>query len=192
MVESPVAVASGIVSLCSVTGTTLPVLAFSTSALIIRPLGPVPEIVARSTPFCSAIRRARGLDFMREPSLAFGASCLGSAAAGLVELSALGTSEACSFCCDSTASVFSDGALTSFTSSPSSAITAITVPTFTLSVPAGTSNLAMTPSSIASNSIVALSVSISAKRSPDDTLSPSLTSHLARVPSSIVGERAGI
>src|SRR3546814_4368769 len=41
-------------------------------------------------------------------------------------------------------------------------------------------------------SIVALSVSISASRSPDLTVSPSFTSHLARVPSSIVGERAGI
>jgi hypothetical protein len=40
--------------------------------------------------------------------------------------------------------------------------------------------------------MVALSVSISARMSPDDTVSPSLTSHLASVPSSIVGDRAGI
>ena len=40
--------------------------------------------------------------------------------------------------------------------------------------------------------MVALSVSISARMSPDATLSPSFTSHLASVPSSIVGERAGI
>jgi hypothetical protein len=50
----------------------------------------------------------------------------------------------------------------------------------------------MTPSSTASNSIVALSVSISASRSPDCTVSPSFTSHLASVPSSMVGESAGI
>ena len=50
----------------------------------------------------------------------------------------------------------------------------------------------MVPSSTASNSIVALSVSISASRSPALTVSPSLTSHLASVPSSMVGERAGI
>ena len=48
------------------------------------------------------------------------------------------------------------------------------------------------PSSTASNSIVALSVSISAIISPADTLSPSFTSHLASLPSSIVGDNAGI
>ena len=50
----------------------------------------------------------------------------------------------------------------------------------------------MTPSSTASTSIVALSVSISAIKSPELTSSPSLTNHLAKVPSSIVGLRAGI
>ena len=78
------------------------------------------------------------------------------------------------------------------TSSPSPARIAITVPTFTPSVPSATRILAIVPSSTASNSIVALSVSISARMSPDFTLSPSLTSHLASVPSSIVGDRAGI
>src|SRR3546814_17550591 len=52
--------------------------------------------------------------------------------------------------------------------------------------------LTIDPSSTASNSIVALSVSISARIVPDRTRSPSLTSHLASVPFSIVGERAGI
>ena len=65
-------------------------------------------------------------------------------------------------------------------------------PTFTPSVPSGTRIFAIVPSSTASNSIVALSVSISARRSPAATASPSLTSHLVRVPCSIVGERAGI
>ena len=78
------------------------------------------------------------------------------------------------------------------TAPSSPAITAITVPTFTLSVPSGTVILPITPSSTASNSIVALSVSISASKSPDLTVSPSLTSHLASVPSSIVGDSAGI
>ena len=64
--------------------------------------------------------------------------------------------------------------------------------TFTPSVPAAIRILPIVPSSTASNSIVALSVSISASRSPDDTVSPSLTSHLASVPSSMVGESAGI
>ena len=49
-----------------------------------------------------------------------------------------------------------------------------------------------TLSSSASTSIVALSVSISARMSPEETSSPSLTSHLASVPSSIVGDRAGM
>src|SRR3546814_7012167 len=48
------------------------------------------------------------------------------------------------------------------------------------------------PSSAASNSIVALSVSISARMSPGFTASPGFTSHLASVPFSIVGESAGI
>ena len=48
------------------------------------------------------------------------------------------------------------------------------------------------PSSTASNSIVALSVSISAIKSPAFTLSPSLTNHLDILPSFIVGDKAGI
>ena len=64
--------------------------------------------------------------------------------------------------------------------------------TFTPSVPSGTTILPMVPSSTASNSIVALSVSISARIAPEATLSPSFTSHFASVPSSIVGESAGI
>jgi hypothetical protein len=40
--------------------------------------------------------------------------------------------------------------------------------------------------------MVALSVSISASTSPGLTLSPSFFSHLASLPCSMVGERAGI
>src|SRR3954468_15665460 len=50
----------------------------------------------------------------------------------------------------------------------------------------------MTPSSMDSYSIVALSVSISAIASPALTGSPSFLSHLARLPFSIVGESAGM
>ena len=78
------------------------------------------------------------------------------------------------------------------TSSPSVRITAIGVLTFTPSVPAGTKILPSLPSSTASISIVALSVSISAMTSPDRTASPSDFTHLASLPSSIVGDRAGI
>src|SRR5712691_3080870 len=59
-------------------------------------------------------------------------------------------------------------------------------------VPSGTRIFAITPSSIASYSMVALSVSISARMSPALTLSPSFLSHLARLPFSMVGDSAGI
>src|SRR5690242_17982368 len=59
-------------------------------------------------------------------------------------------------------------------------------------VPSGTTILASVPSSIASYSIVALSVSISAITSPVLTGSPSFLSHFARLPFSIVGDSAGI
>src|SRR5215203_45153 len=78
------------------------------------------------------------------------------------------------------------------TSSPSAASTAMGVLTATLSVSSGTRILASTPSSMASTSMVALSVSISASTSPGLTLSPSLFSHFASLPCSMVGERAGI
>jgi len=68
----------------------------------------------------------------------------------------------------------------------------MTVPTATPSVPSSTLISATVPSSTASNSIVALSVSISAMMSPAATVSPTFTSHLASVPSSMVGESAGI
>ena len=64
--------------------------------------------------------------------------------------------------------------------------------TGTSCVPSGTSIFAIVPSSTASTSMVALSVSISAITSPDLTLSPSFLSHLARLPFSIVGDNAGI
>src|SRR5438067_13323144 len=63
---------------------------------------------------------------------------------------------------------------------------------FTASAPSGTRSFSMVPSSTASNSMVALSVSISARMSPGLTRSPSFTCHLASLPSSMVGESAGI
>src|SRR5690349_17590295 len=69
---------------------------------------------------------------------------------------------------------------------------AMTSLTGTSCVPSGTRILAIVPSSTASTSMVALSVSISAITSPGLTFSPSFLSHLARLPFSIVGESAGI
>ena len=90
---------------------------------------------------------------------------------------------------------FSRVAFTGFAgaaASTSPAISAIGVLTLTPSVPAGTRIFCSRPSSTASTSMVALSVSISAMTSPDRTVSPGFTCHLARVPSSMVGDRAGI
>src|SRR6266446_5106990 len=78
------------------------------------------------------------------------------------------------------------------TSSPFPAMTAIGVFTATWSVPSGITILARTPSSMASTSIVALSVSISASTSPALTASPSLLIQRAIFPSVIVGDSAGI
>src|SRR5512135_1305814 len=64
--------------------------------------------------------------------------------------------------------------------------------TGTWSVPSATSSLPMRPSSTASTSMVALSVSISAMMSPDLTSSPSFTCHLASLPVSMVGESCGM
>ena len=77
-------------------------------------------------------------------------------------------------------------------SSPSSSRIAIGALTDTPSVPEGTSIFPNTPSSTASTSMVALSVSISARTSPDTTLSPSFLSHATKLPSVIVGDKAGI
>ena len=85
-----------------------------------------------------------------------------------------------------------DGTSNALTSSPSSARSPMTEFTATFSLPASTRILPITPSSMASTSIVALSVSISAMTSPERTASPSATSQRANVPSVIVGERAGI
>ncbi len=76
--------------------------------------------------------------------------------------------------------------------SPSCSSTAIGVFTATPSAPSATSNLPIRPSSTASTSIVALSVSISARTSPAETSSPSDFSHFASFPSVIVGDSAGI
>src|SRR6202140_1538878 len=98
---------------------------------------------------------------------------------------------------DEAGGAFAAGALfapaaAAFTSSPSAAITAITAFTATSCVPSGTTILASVPSSTASYSMVALSVSISAMMSPVLILSPSFLSQRARLPFSMVGDSAGM
>src|SRR6202000_1235096 len=120
-------------------------------------------------PGCGALASAAGAS-------AAGASAAGAAGwAGAAALGAAGSPLAASS-----------------TLSPSSAISAIGALTATCSVPSGTTILAKVPSSTASNSIGALSVQISARRSPAFTLSPGCLCHLAILPSVMVGERAGI
>ena len=82
-------------------------------------------------------------------------------------------------------------ATSSATSSPFSPRIATAWPSFTF-VPAGTSCLSSTPLSNARNSIVALSVSTSARRSSTATGSPSFLCHVRRTPSSIVGDSFGM
>src|SRR5256885_713939 len=77
-------------------------------------------------------------------------------------------------------------------SSPSSSRRAIGWLTLMPCAPSGTIILPMRPSSTASYSIVALSVSISAITSPECTSSPSFLSQRVRLPSVIVGDSAGI
>jgi hypothetical protein len=76
-------------------------------------------------------------------------------------------------------------------SSPWSPIIASKLSTTAVS-PSATPIWSRYPSLKDSNSIVALSVSISAITSPAEISSPSFTSHLAKVPSVIVGESAGM
>jgi hypothetical protein len=64
--------------------------------------------------------------------------------------------------------------------------------TGTSAAPSGTRILARMPSSTASTSMVALSVSISAITSPDLIESPSFLSQRAMLPFSIVGDSAGM
>ena len=162
-----------------------PDLAASTSDLTTRPCGPEPLMLFRSRPAADARRRASGEAKTREPSAATGAAGAGAAGAGAAAGAAaagFGASTALG------ASTFGAGAGLS----PSPASFAISALTLTFSVPAGTRMASTTPSSTASTSMVALSVSISAITSPALTVSPTLTCHLARVPSSMVGDRAGI
>ena len=166
--------------------------ASSTSARIIRPCGPVPVNAAKSTPLSPAMRRASGLAKIRVRDATAGETGPGTGAATGIgaETGATGSfAGATRAAAGATSAV---GSVSEAGSSPSSARTAITAFTATFWLPSATMNFAIMPSSSASTSIVALSVSISAITSPDRTASPSPTTHLARVPSVIVGDSAGI
>src|SRR5690606_24072333 len=119
----------------------------------------------------------------------FGAS---APAGALASAGTVGASASAGVCAASDEPVCAAVCVPSPGSSPSASTSAIGVLTFTPSLPSSTSSSLTTPSSTDSTSIVALSVSISASTSPDLTVSPTLTSHLDSLPSSMVGESAGI
>jgi hypothetical protein len=111
---------------------------------------------------------------------------------------ALSTCGALSACETSAFGVFSACGVVGFAaaeadmSSPFAASTAIGVLTGTPSVPSSTRICASLPSSTASTSIVALSVSISAITSPAWISSPTCLTQRASLPSVMVGDSAGI
>src|SRR5262249_25062758 len=84
------------------------------------------------------------------------------------------------------------GASRAVGASPSPSSRAMISLTLTPWAPSGTTIRPTVPSSAASTSMVALSVSISAMTSPERTVSPSLTSQRARLPSVMVGDSAGM
>src|SRR5579883_3951 len=187
-----------------------PAFACATSRAITRPCGPEPAMRAISMFASLASRRASGDAKMRPWPLACGAGCAWAAArtgcggGAAVAACGCGAGAAAGFAgadgCDTGAAACAGAGAAplpaldaaAFTSSPSPASTAISWLTGTSAVPSGTMIFASTPSSTASYSIVALSVSISARISPVLTRSPSFLSHLARLPFSIVGESAGM
>src|SRR5215470_17720808 len=116
------------------------------------------------------------------------AGCAGALASLAARCCEAGGADAAAFC----ALAGLPPSLSAEASSPSTRSIAIGVLTGTSLVPAGTRIFTRMPSSTASTSMVALSVSISAITSPDLTASPSFLSHLARLPRSIVGDSAGI
>ena len=141
--------------------------AASTSSRVIMPFGPLPWMLARSTPSSRAIRRAIGEALPRTSRAGGGAAAGGSGVA---------------------LSVGADGAVTA---SPGAPICAMGAPIGAAS-PSETRIASSVPGSSASYSIVALSVSISTSGWPCSTESPTATSHFATVPSSIESESRGM
>src|SRR6266403_1968849 len=116
---------------------------------------------------------------------AFGATGAGSSfGAGADFISATGEASSAAFCDFAGVAALPRSELLS----PSARMVAIGVLTATSAVPSGISILPSVPSSVASTSMVALSVSISAITSPDLIASPSFFSHFERLPFSMVGD----
>jgi hypothetical protein len=176
---------------------------------MIRPDGPLPEIATRSTSFSRAIFRASGeakirvssepLSFRGRDDAVFDEVGCGAdgfraeADDGLVAdcPDGLEVSSTVAAPFDRGSVLEADSVGGDLAPSPDSLSTRITVPTFTAS-PSLTGMEATVPSSKLCNSIVALSVSMSAMTSPDETFCPGTTFHFTTVPTSIVSESRGI
>src|SRR5450432_2752362 len=183
-----------------------------TSRSTMRPPGPVPWTLRRSMPRSVASLRASG-DASTLPvgvagagaaargagagrragaeTAAFKAAAAGAgAAAGLATGAALGASALAAGLLPPAVR-----ALASWTSaamsSPALPMMAMGVPTG-IEAPSATRRLSSTPSSKASKSMVALSVSTSANTSPGETLSPSFFRHFRSTPIFIVSDSCGI
>ena len=169
-------------------GLAAPGIAPSTSFLTMRPFGPLPVTVARSIPFCVASFLARGEALMAGASLC-GWGLAGASAADSASAVPLGVSSR--IAASGSAGAAGVGREPTSKVSPASPTAAIGAPTGTWP-PTGTICLSNTPSSKTSNSMVALSVSISAMMSPDSMESPSFFSQLATVPTVMVSLSLGM
>src|SRR5215208_3449563 len=171
------------------------------SFLVTRPPVPVPGISAISTPCSSAIRRTTGEERVRRsvsassisprplPSLSARAtaSCLSvSCAAGWASVPEAGNSSV-----GASAATFSCGGASAAGESPSSATSAISVPTSTFE-PSETRNFSIVPATGEGNSALTLSVSTSARGSSISTSSPSDLSQRVIVPSVTLSPSCGI
>ena len=153
-----------------------------------RPPGPVPETPARSTARSNAIFFARGEALKRGPPAfaagrGFGVRGVGDVGAGF----GVGAGAGAGFAAETEAAL----AATGLAGEESPLRTASRSPTLT-TPPSGTIISVSVPSSNASISIVALSVSTSARMSPISILSPAFFSHLTSVPSFMVSLNFGI
>ena len=158
--------------------------ALCTSFATMRPPGPVPLTAESCTPRCAAIFFASGEAFTRPPEAA------GADAAWALARTA-GASEIVSALA---AADFGESGITAPSAggaSPFCKSSPIFDPTATRP-PGATSCWCRMPSSNASISIVALSVSTSASTSPVSTLSPTFLRHLRSVPSVMVSLSFGI
>jgi len=168
----------------------------STSARTMRPPGPLPEMAWRSMPCSRAMALASGEALIRRSPDLLGVFSVGVTGAGpgggVASVGVTGADPGGGVESGGVAGVGSDAVGTRGVAvSPGLRNRAITVPMGTV-CRASTSIRSSSPSSKASRSIVALSVSTSASTSPRSTWSPGCLSQATMVPSSMVSLRRGM